>query len=72
MGECDRLSTCIFYTERMDEMPPCAELLKLRYCLGDFEHCARHRVELKLGSTCVPRSLLPDDSALADRIVACT
>jgi hypothetical protein len=47
-------------------------LLKQQYCHGDFEHCARHRVELKLGSTSVPDDLLPEDSFTADRIVAGT
>lgn len=72
MTECDKLTTCIFYTDRMDDMPAAAELMKMKYCLGEFEICARHRVEARLGSTCVPKSLCPEESALADRIVAGT
>lgn len=72
MTECDMLPTCIFYTDRMDDMPATAELMKQQYCLGEFETCARHRVEAKLGRECVPESLFPDDSAFADRIVAGT
>jgi hypothetical protein len=53
-------------------MPTTATLLKQQYCQGDFEHCARFRVETKLGSTSVPGSLFPEDAAVADRIVAGT
>lgn len=72
MVECDKISTCLFFNDRMDDMPASATLLKMRYCQGDFEHCARFRVETKLGSTSVPGNLYPEDSATADRIVAGT
>jgi hypothetical protein len=72
MVECDRVSTCPFFNDRMDDMPASATLLKMQYCQGDFESCARFRVESKLGSTSVPDSLFPEDSSVADRIVAGT
>ncbi len=72
MAKCDKMSTCAFYQNALTDMPATAELLKMQYCHRDFEVCARHRVEEKLGSTCVPRSLVPDESRLADRIVAGT
>jgi len=72
MVECDKSSTCPFFNDRLENMPTAATLLKLQYCEGDFEHCARFRVETKLGSTSVPGTLFPEDSATADRIVAGT
>lgn len=72
MVECDRLPTCIFFNDRMEDMPTVASLLKKQYCQGDFRACARYRVEAKLGSTNVPGNLLPQDSTTADRIVAGT
>jgi hypothetical protein len=72
MAECDKLPTCAFFNDRMESMPAAAALLKQQYCQGDFEVCARYRVEAKLGSTSVPAYLLPEDSAAADRIVAGT
>jgi hypothetical protein len=72
MAECDRLATCIFFNDRMDGMPTVAALLKKQYCQGDFQRCARFRVAAKLGSTHVPESLFPQDSAAANRIVAGT
>jgi hypothetical protein len=72
MADCDRLPTCVFFNDRMENMPTVAALLKRQYCHGDFEACARFRVAAKLGSTYVPASLFPQDTASADRIVAGT
>ena len=72
MAECDKLPTCAFFNDRMENMPAAAALLKQQYCQGSFEACARYRVETKLGSTSVPAYLLPEDAAAADRIVAGT
>jgi hypothetical protein len=72
MVECDRLATCIFFNDRMEDMPSVAALLKSKYCQGDFESCARFRVAAKLGSPSVPANLFPQDAARADRIVAGT
>ena len=72
MADCDRLPTCIFFNDRMENMPTVAALLKRQYCQGNFEACARFRVAAKVGSTSVPANLFPQDSAAADRIVAGT
>jgi hypothetical protein len=72
MADCDRLATCIFFNDRMEQMPIVAALLKKQYCHGEFEACARYRVAAKLGSTYVPDNLFPQDTAAADRIVAGT
>jgi hypothetical protein len=72
MAKCDKLATCLFFNDRMENMPPVASLLKQQYCYGDFHACARFRVEDKLGSTSVPASLFPEDTATANRIVAGT
>ncbi len=72
MADCDRLATCIFFNDRMEQMPTVAALLKQQYCHGEFETCARFRVAAKLGSTYVPDNLFPEDTAAADRIVAGT
>ena len=70
MAECDRLESCLFFNDKLEDVPAASTLLKQQYCQKDFEHCARHRVETKLGSTSVPPDLFPQESARADRIVA--
>ena len=72
MAECDKLASCPFFNDRLENMPAVAGLLKKQYCTGDFKACARFRVAEKLGSTSVPSTLFPGDTATANRIVAGT
>jgi hypothetical protein len=78
MAECDRRETCPFFNDQMCEVEgpmddmPVAALLKMQYCRGRFESCARYRVAAKLGSTSVPADLFPQETTRADRIVAGT
>lgn len=44
MADCERLTTCPFFTGRMSNMPSVAELLKQSYCFGDKTQCARYQV----------------------------
>ena len=67
---CEKLPTCIFFNDQMENMPGVANLLKTQYCRGDFADCARHRVASALGGTAVPRDLFPNDSARANRLLA--
>jgi hypothetical protein len=68
--DCEKLPTCIFFNDQMENMPSVAELLKTKYCRGGFYDCARFRVATKLGGANVPRSLYPNDTAQAEKILA--
>ena len=72
MAQCERLPTCLFFNDRMADMPAVAALLKRQYCEDDYRNCARYRVAAKLGSTSVPDNLFPQESSLADKILAGT
>jgi methyl-accepting chemotaxis protein len=67
---CEKLPTCIFFNDLMEDMPAVAELLKTQYCRGAFEDCARFRVAQKCGGANVPRDLFPTDSARALKLLA--
>jgi hypothetical protein len=67
---CEKLPTCIFFNDQMENMPGVAELLKTQYCRGVFDECARFRVAAKLGAAHVPRDLYPNQTARADEILA--
>lgn len=70
MPACERLATCIFFQDRMADMPLKASALKERYCRGDFRACARHRVLMALGPGHVPDDLFPHMKALAELLLA--
>ncbi len=58
--ECELLSTCIFFNDKMGHLPITASLMKEQYCRGDFERCARYQVYRALGRGTVPGDLLPN------------
>jgi hypothetical protein len=67
--DCEKLPTCIFFNDHMENMPGVAELLKNQYCRGAFEDCARHRVAHQLGGAGVPKDLFPNDSVRATNLL---
>jgi len=67
---CEKLPTCIFFNDQMENMPAVAGLLKTRYCRGAFEQCARFRIAQELGGAAVPRDLFPTDSDKATTLLA--
>ena len=60
MADCERLSTCPFFSGRMGNMPSVAELLKRSYCLGDKTRCARYQVGA--AGVPVPADLFPQQT----------
>jgi hypothetical protein len=68
--DCDRLPTCIFFNDQMEQMPAVAELLKSQFCRGEFADCARFQVAARLGGPNVPRDLFPQDRARANKLLA--
>jgi hypothetical protein len=70
MVNCPLLATCLFFNDKMAEMPATADLLKERYCRGDNSICARHMVFVKLGREKVPANLMPSDTKRAKDIIS--
>ena len=59
MANCVLLETCIFFTDRMNNMPLTADIIKKKYCRGDNSECARYMIFLVLGREKVPLDLFP-------------
>lgn len=58
MQRCQNLDRCPFFNETLPNMPTMAESLKRKYCLDDFDTCARLQVS-KAGRP-VPPDLFPN------------
>ncbi len=58
MTECECLPKCLFFNDKMADMPATAEKMKHRYCLGDKMICARYMV--KSSGKTVPIDLYPN------------
>ncbi len=69
MNDCVLIETCIFFNDRMAQMPSMASLYKERYCKGDSGQCARYLVFDALGRENVPTDLYPNDVDRARALV---
>ncbi len=69
MAQCECLEGCPFFHDKMENMPSMAETYKNKYCLGDFEECARYIVFSKKGKPAVPKNLFPNQKEKALAIV---
>ncbi|MDD5729834.1 MAG: hypothetical protein PHN57_01710 [Candidatus Omnitrophica bacterium] len=69
MAECPLLANCIFFNDRMAQMPKTAEMMKSRFCKNDNSHCARFIVCTTLGKDKVPSDLFPGEIEVARVII---
>lgn len=70
MAKCECLEGCPFFNDRMASMPALADMMKNKYCLGDFSICARHIIFEKLGKEAVPADLHPNMMDRANQILS--
>jgi hypothetical protein len=70
MAECECLERCLFFNDKMADMPSTTEMYKRKYCRGDSLGCARHIVFAALGRGRVPADLYPHEVAQAEQLVA--
>ena len=70
MAECEVLSACIFFNDKMANMPGTAAGYKRQFCRGDNAKCARHMVLQALGKPKVPTDLFPNQESRARKIIA--
>ena len=68
MARCEKLDACPFFGDKMACTPALAEIMKKRFCLADYERCARHRVSQ--AGLPMPPDLFPPQSERADQMIA--
>lgn len=69
MSDCVCLPKCLFFNDKMANMPALADIMKKRYCLGAGVDCARFKVFSALGSEKVPTDLFPSQMDRALEII---
>ena len=67
---CECLEKCPFFNDKMADMPSMSDLLKDRYCRGEWQSCARYRVFKAVGRDSVPSDLYPAQADKVDGIIA--
>ena len=69
MEECEKLSACLFFNDKLSKMPATSSMLKERYCKKDKSKCARYRISQALGKDKVPSDLFPNMEFRANKII---
>ena len=59
MPDCEMIAKCLFFNDKLADKPGTAEMMKNRYCRGDFKECARYVVCKALGREKVPADMFP-------------
>ncbi len=59
MPDCEMLEKCIFFNDKMENMPDTAEIIKNYYCRKFYHRCARYVFKKISGE--VSQDLFPDD-----------
>ena len=69
MAQCKYLTDCPFFKETLENIPAETEVIKRRFCKGDYSQCARYMVFKALGARKVPDYLFPRSADAARRII---
>lgn len=69
MESCDCLQGCPFFNDKMPIDRGIGKIYKDRYCLKNFNDCARHKVFNVLGKEKVPVNLYPNMFDRAESII---
>ena len=69
MCTCPVLDNCPFFKDKLNNMPPNAEVYKVNYCINDSFKCARLLTARILGVNSVPSNLLPSEMNRAEKII---
>lgn len=70
MATCELSDTCIFFNDKMPDMPAVAGYLKGKYCFGNFAACARFLIYREFGRENVPTGLFPNEDEMVPDIAA--
>ncbi|MBN2722570.1 MAG: hypothetical protein JXR95_00705 [Deltaproteobacteria bacterium] len=67
--DCKCLPGCPFFNDKMANMPAMANIMKKKYCQGNFESCARYMIFSVKGKPAVPSDLFPNEVEKAKKIL---
>ena len=69
MADCELIEKCVFFHERMANMPGTAALTKNQLCKTDNSQCARYMIVQAIGREAVPGDLFPNEIERAQKII---
>jgi len=69
MSECELLADCLFFNDKLKNMPTASDMMKKMYCKWHYSKCARYKVATTLGRKAVPADMFPGDTLRATEML---
>ncbi len=69
MAECICLPGCLFFNDKMENMPSMSSMYKTKYCRGENTKCARYMIFERKGKDYVPKDLFPNQFEKAKELL---
>ena len=70
MTNCEKIAECMFFNDKLTNMPAVADIIRKSFCHGDYTRCARYMVTEVFGIESIPSDLFPGNSVRAKIILA--
>lgn len=72
MQDCELLVECLFFNDKLKNMPKASDIMKKMYCKWHYTKCARYKIAMAMGKKAVPTDMFPGDSLRAsDMLIQC-
>ena len=69
MTDCEFLTKCLFFNDKLENMPKASDMMKNMYCRWNYTKCARYMVAITLGKSAVPGDMYPADQRRANEML---
>ena len=69
MTDCEFLKKCMFFNDKLKNMPTASGMMKKMYCKWNHAKCARYRIAIALGKSAVPDDMFPGDQLRANEML---
>lgn len=66
---CEFLEKCLFFNDKLENMPAASDMMKKMYCRWNHTKCARYMVAATLGKSVVPDDMYPGDKRRANEML---
>lgn len=69
MQNCEFLLKCLFFNDKLKDMPKASGMMKKMYCKWHYTKCARFKIAKVLGAKAIPADLYPGDTLRANELL---
>jgi hypothetical protein len=69
MSNCEFLDKCLFFNDKLEDMPKASDMMKKMYCRWNYTTCARYMVATALGKSAIPHDMFPGDNRRANEML---